>query len=138
MEYRIGHLAFRTHDMAATLQFYTGALGFRHAFGICNDEGEPWLEYVMLPDGRFIEFFYADKADSLENKGYLHLCLEVDDCEKAVAELAAKGVVIRRAPEVGKDRNKQAWIRDPDGRDIELMEMADDGNQAVARREIRW
>ncbi len=138
MEFRMGHLAFRTHDMKATLQFYVEKLGFHHVFSIPDDEGHPLIEYVMLPDGRFIEFFYVDAEASLEDKGYMHLCLEVDDCEKAVEELAGKGIAIRVPVKVGKDLNKQAWIRDPDGRDLELMEIVPEGNQAVARRENHW
>ena len=136
MEFRMGHLAFKTHDMQETLNFYVGALGFTHAFSLSDDQNQPWIEYVMLPDGRFLEFFYAEKDESLQDGGYMHLCLEVDDCEQAVKFLSEKGIAIRIPVSVGKDGNKQAWICDPDGRDIELMEISPEGSHYKARSVI--
>ena len=136
MDFRIGHLAYRTRDMEKTLAFYTGALGFQHIFSLANERGEKWIEYVMTPDGRFLEFFYPDETPVEPGTGYMHLCLEVDDCASAVAELEAKGVAIRVAPNVGSDGNVQAWIRDPDGRDIELMQLSPDSEQARNRAKL--
>ena len=137
MQYRIGHLAFRTADMQKTLTFYTEMLGFRHQFSIKDDQGNPWIEYVMTPDGRFIEFFYMSKQ-TLPEKGesYMHLCLEVDDCAGAVAELESKGVVIDRPVKTGKDGNRQAWVKDPDGRDIEIMELVSVSPQYKGRASL--
>lgn len=136
MEYRIGHLAYRTQDMDKTLAFYTGALGFRHIFSLADGRGEKWIEYVMAPDGRFLEFFYPDAAEFSPGTSYMHLCLEVDDCAAAVAELEAKGVAIRVPVNRGSDGNYQAWIRDPDGRDIELMQLSPDSEQARNRASL--
>ena len=36
MEFRIGHLAYQTADMNATLSFYRDVLGFKHIFSIQN------------------------------------------------------------------------------------------------------
>lgn len=132
MQYRIAHLAYLVNDMDKTLGFYTEILGFRHAFSIPNDAGEKWIEYLMTPDGRFIELFHPEGRPVERDSGYLHLCLEVDDCAAAVAELEAKGVSIRIYPNQGKDGNWQAWIRDPDGRDIELMQLSPDSPQMKA------
>ncbi len=125
MEYRIGHLAFATRDMEATLKFYTGTLGFRHVFSIRDDRDAPWIEYTMSPDGRFIEFFYTDETKPpLRDEGYMHLCLEVTDCAAAVAELRAKDAPITSDVSLGKDGNYQAWTKDPDGRPIEIMQLS--------------
>lgn len=133
MEFRIGHLAYRTRDTEKALAFYVGALGFRHVFSLANERGEKWIEYVMTPDGRFLEFFHPDGSPAEAGAGYMHLCLEVDDCEAATAELRAKGVEIRVSPNRGSDGNLQAWIRDPDGRDVELMQLSPDSPQARSR-----
>ena len=50
-----------------------------------------------------------------------HLCFEVKDLEAYRDDLIHKGVTIS-AITVGMDNSKQAWIKDPDGNDIELME----------------
>lgn len=133
MEYRVGHLAYRTNNMDDTLTFYTEKLGFEHIFSLPDGEGKPWIEYVKTPDGRFIELFHPTEAPVEKDSGYLHLCLEVDDCAAAVEELATKGVAIRVPVSMGTDGNYQAWIRDPDGRDIELMQLSPDSPQFKAR-----
>lgn len=133
MEYRVGHLAYRTHDMGEALRFYTEMLGFEHIFSLADGEGKPWIEYVKTPDGRFIELFHPDGEPVSKDSGYLHLCLEVDDCAAAVRELEDKGVAIRVPVNMGGDGNYQAWIRDPDGRDIELMQLSPESPQYKAR-----
>ena len=137
MKYRIGHLAYPTADMAATLDFYVNKLNFVHAFSIPNDKDQPWIEYLMAGDGRFIEFFHPETVPfSAASGNYLHLCLEVDDIRAAVAELESKGVAIRVPVNQGKDKNYQAWIRDPDGRDIELMQLDPESPQANAQKTL--
>ncbi len=135
MKCGIGHLAYRTQDMPATLAFYVGKLGFSHAFSLADQDGNPWIEYLMAGDGRFIEFFYAG-ADFVPGNAYMHLCLEVEDCAAAVAELEAAGVEIMRPVSMGSDGNYQAWVKDPDGREIELMQLSPDSPQAKARKGI--
>ncbi len=138
MEYRIGHLAFGTRDMDKTLQFYVGILGFRHVFSISDDREAPWIEYLMGPDGRFIEFFYTDaSAAPLRDEGYMHLCLEVEDCAAAVAELRSKGAPITADVSMGKDGNYQAWTRDPDGRSIEIMQLSPASEQFKYRSSLK-
>ena len=137
MEFRVGHLAYLTNDMSKTLPFYTEMLGFRHIFSLPHPEtGKPWIEYVMTPDGRFIELFHPEEGMPTPDGSYMHLCLEVDDCAAAVAELERKGVTIRIPIKRGRDDNLQAWIRDPDGRDIELMQLSPASGQFRARASL--
>lgn len=128
MNYRIGHMAYRTKNMKDTLSFYTDVLNFKHIFSINDDKDQPWIEYVLTPDGRFVELFYPDTEGAPElGRSYMHLCLEVDDCAAAVKELAEKGIstTVRQ----GGDGNYQAWIKDPDGRDIEIMQLVETSEQ---------
>lgn len=136
MDFRIGHIAYRTRDMASALHFYRDQLGFRHVFSLKNDAGEPWIEYLATPDGRFVELFHPEEGRMIgEDTGYFHLCLEVDDCAQAVRELEMKGVAIRVPVKTGGDGNAQAWIVDPDGRDIEIMQLGPDSPQHRSRAE---
>ena len=48
------------------------------------------------------------------------------DIDDAVAELGNAGVPLAREKQLGADGNFQAWIEDPDGNRIELMEMHPD------------
>ncbi len=138
MEYRIGHLAYRVANMKETMSFYTEILGFRHAFGLTDDQGKPWIEYLLTPDGRFVELFYPDTEGVPQlGRSYMHLCLEVDDCVAAVSELRSKGIAITSDVRRGKSGNYQAWIKDPDGRDIEIMQLEENSKQYKARGTLR-
>ncbi len=137
MKYRIGHLAYATTDMEKTLSFYTKLLGFRHFHSIPRD-GKPWIEYLVTPDGRFVELFYPEQKGTPElGKSYMHLCLEVEDLAAAVEELRAQGVEITSEMRTGKDGTSQAWIKDPDGRAIELMHLSDTCAQTQARNALK-
>lgn len=118
----IGHVAYNVSDMNASLDFYVNRLGFEHSFSISRDDGTPWIEYLRVAPGQFIELFYSDKAP--EGGYYNHLCLQVEDCVQTVEALMKNGVVIDVMPKQGKDLNVQAWIRDPDGNKVELMQLS--------------
>nr|WP_308737680.1 VOC family protein [Paenibacillus sp. AR247] len=55
----IGHLAFDVADMNKSIDFYCGILGFKKAFSIEDDHGNPWIEYIKVREGQFIELFYG-------------------------------------------------------------------------------
>ena len=127
----IAHTAYFVKDMKASLDFYCNKLGMELAFSIPDDNGKPWIEYLKVADGQFVELFYAD--GETENKGsYSHLCLQVDDCKAAVADFIAAGVTMDSMPCQGKDFNWQAWVKDPDGNRIEIMQIVPESPQAKA------
>jgi lactoylglutathione lyase len=119
----IAHLAMATADMKAALHFYCDQLGFTHAFSLQDNDGNPWIEYVKVKEGQFLEFFYADgKLDNAQST-FRHLCLEVDDIHAQAKAMEAAGIFIRVQPNQGKDLNWQCWVDDPDGNPIELMQI---------------
>ena len=121
----IGHLAFVAADMEKSLAFYCGALGFQKAFELRRDDGAPWIVYIKVRDGQFIELFHGGaEKPSGGNVGYSHLCLEVRDIHEIAAHLKARGVELDAEPKQGKDTNWQCWARDPDGNRIEFMQMS--------------
>ena len=150
MEYRnIAHASYKVRDLEASLRFYCDGLGFRRKFTIPNRAfiemlkgqpgteaqiarleplcDEPWLTYLEVRPGQFLELFPAygqlpdlDKGD--DHIGYLHLSLEVPDLQAAKEELLSKGIALVSDIALGPDHTYQFWIADPDGNRIELME----------------
>ena len=59
------------------------------------------------------------------------------DLDDVLRQLDERGVALSRPLKLGPDGNRQAWIEDPDGNRIELMEMAADGLQAKAIERLR-
>lgn len=118
----IGHVAYNTADMERALQFYCDILGFQKAFSITDDNGDPWINYLLLPGGQFLELFY-NRPNMQENSAYSHLCLEVEDIHALAAHLGSKNVPLDSEPRRGKDSNWQCWAKDPDGNRIEFMQL---------------
>jgi lactoylglutathione lyase len=106
-------------------------LGCVHAFSLQDQDGNPWIEYVKVADGQFIEFFYR-KEEPQGGSHFLHLCLRVDDVFEKARALEAAGATLRIEPRRGKDGNWQCWVDDPDGIAIELMQIDPSSPQAKA------
>ncbi len=135
----IGHIAIRVKDIDRTLDFYRDKLGFEEMFRLDRD-GKLWLMYLRVTDSQYIELFpeaVGDRAPGREANGLNHLCLEVDSLDGALEELTRAGVTITREKQMGADGNLQAWIEDPDGNRIELMQMDPANMQNAALKRLK-
>jgi lactoylglutathione lyase len=119
----LGHVAIRARDIDRVLDFYTTMLGFTEMFRLNQDDGSLMLVYVRVTDTQYLEFFPNGQGDGPAPRtavGLNHICLAVSD------------LAIAQAIKYGRDGNRQAWIADPEGNRLELMEMAVDSKQAEA------
>ncbi|MCL2879132.1 MAG: VOC family protein [Treponema sp.] len=128
----IAHIALTVSDMEKSLDFYTRVLQFSRAFSLQNPKtGEPWIEYIKAGD-QFIELFYNGTLDNpwrSSLRGFNHLCLRVDDISLTVQAITDAGYPMDQGVKQGSDRNLQAWLKDPDGVRIELMQINPDSPQ---------
>lgn len=125
----LGHIALATHDLERSLSFYA-RLGIREAFRLYRDDGSLLLVYLHVADDRFMEIFPGGPAPDPHRQGsFGHLCLLTDNLHTTVEQLRQAGVVIEREPSRGLDHNWQAWIRDPDGNAVELMQLVEESPQ---------
>jgi lactoylglutathione lyase len=123
---RFNHIAFRVEDLDRSIRWYAGAFGAREAFRATHDDGSPQLVYLELAPGQFIELFPNGKSkvpQPPEAIGYGHFCLVVDDLDAALAHLAQMGAAPAAPPRTGRAGQRLAFIADPDGNRIELMEI---------------
>lgn len=122
---KFGHLALTVKDMEKSIDFYCRVLGCKRAFEINNPaDGKPWIVYLYLGNGEYIELFYDGEIDNPwkpEICGFNHLCILVDDCMKKCEEIKTQGYKVDVEPNRGSDKNWQFWITDPDGIRIEFM-----------------
>lgn len=134
----IGHIAVSVKNIERSMDFYVNKLGFEEMFRLERD-GRLWIVYLRITDTQFIELFpdgVGDSAPPFANVGYNHLCLEVDDIDSAIAEITARGVTLTAEKKLGVDQNYQAWIADPEGNRIELMQLGANAMQTAAIRRI--
>ena len=131
----IAHIAVTVKDMAESIQFYTKALGFTKAFDFRYPvTGEPWIEYLSVSSGQFVELFYGGTEENPWNDnliGFNHLCLQVDDIYDLVRMIRDAGYPIDSEPVQGLDDNLQAWIRDPNSIRIELIQIIPNSPQSL-------
>ena len=124
---RIAHGAITVKDMDLSLKFYTEALGFKKVFEIANPKnGAPWIVYLNICPGQFVELFYDGTVDNPwreELIGFNHFCFEVDDIFASIQQVKDAGFKVDIEPNQGVDYNWQAWVTDPNGVRIELMQI---------------
>lgn len=138
---QLAHLNFSTDKPAEMVDFYTRGLGLGIAFTLDDDAGTPFGWYVDCGNRTFIEIF--DRVRSAKQWGwkpeelrdgtrYRHLSLEVTGMAAFCAALKSRGIRVGE-PKLGMDASWQAWLSDPDGNTIELMEYTTDSLQTGGR-----
>lgn len=131
----LGHVAIKVTDLDRSLDFWERRLGFPEMLRLKNEDGSTWLVYLRITDGVFLEIFPGaenDRAPGWNANGVNHLCLTIDDLDGTVQRIEAEGIALTSKIQMGLDGNRQAWIEDPDGNRLELMEMNKDCLQLKA------
>ena len=127
---QLAHLNFVTNDLNRIVDFYVDKLGMKVKFTLDNKARQPFGYYFECGNTTFLEFFdqamaaevWGGKVEELNiGTRYKHFCLEVSGLDEYCKQLKAKGVDVT-AVSLGMDNSRQAWIADPDGNQIELME----------------
>jgi lactoylglutathione lyase len=127
---RLSHVCFMTNDLKRQTAFYRDLLGLTVQFRFVNSKGEEFGVYLGCGDTTFIEIFdqvlasrqWGGDVKPLEDGNrYAHYCFEVTGLAELRVTLAGRGVEVGPISE-GMDFSHQAWLRDPDGNRIELME----------------
>jgi lactoylglutathione lyase len=123
---RFGHVAFKVSDVEQSVRWYSDAFGVRKIYHAKQDGERPELMFLEFAKGQFVELFTNGKnkmeqpSDAI---GYMHFCLLVDDLDKALQHLALINVHPDRGPFIGRAKQRIAFIADPDGNVIELMQI---------------
>ncbi len=126
-ELRFGHVAFRVSNVERSVQWYKDAFGADRVFHAPRDGERQELMFLEFARGQFIELFTGgiETVKTAPNTiGYQHFCLAVDNLEKMLAHLAAMNVHPHRPPRPGRSNYTIAFVSDPDGNIIELMEIS--------------
>lgn len=127
---RLAHLCLITDNLDRLVAFYRDGLGLRVKFRFAAADGAIFGAYVEAGDSTFLEFFDqklaarqwgGDTGPLVTGNRYGHLCLEVTGLADLHATLLARGVSVGEI-RTGMDSSLQAWLADPDGNRIELME----------------
>ena len=124
---RLLHTMLRVGDLDKSLDFYTRVLGMRLLRRNDYPEGKFTLAFVGYgPESEqaVIELTYNWGVDQYElGNAFGHIALEVDDAYAACDAIrAAGGKVVRDAGPMKHGTTVIAFVEDPDGYKIELIE----------------
>lgn len=136
---QMAHTCIRVRDLDKTLALYHDLLGMPIAKAMRN--GPPERHYAALgSEADYLEIFVAKQDDasaaaSAETGpiGIQHLSIWVENMEELVERLAAGGYpligsgAIRTSPNWVGSSLKVAWIADPEGVKVELLEYTGPG-----------
>ena len=125
----LAHVCFTVRNLDASIAFYVGQLGLRHAFDFINEKGERFGVYLHVGGPSFVELFQGKPEAPAPGQSFRHICIEVDDVAATVQALRAKGIEVTDA-KMGSDNSWQAWLSDPDGNRIELHGYTAESKQA--------
>jgi lactoylglutathione lyase len=117
------HLGLRVADLERSLAFYTG-IGYE-VIGDVPETGLGHLTMLKLPDDEFvtIELVHDPKGQIDVTIGLSHFVLKVESMDATLSALVARGIDAEEptSPD-GSDDFRTAWIVDPDGNRIELVQ----------------
>ncbi|HBN5788358.1 TPA: lactoylglutathione lyase [Enterobacter hormaechei] len=129
---RLLHTMLRVGDLQRSIDFYTNVLGMKLLRTSENPEYKYSLAFVGYgpeSDEAVIELTYNWGVDSYElGTAYDHIALEVDNAAEACERIRSNGGnVTREAGPVKGGTTVIAFVEDPDGYKIELIEAKDAG-----------
>lgn len=124
---RLLHTMIRVGDMQRSIKFYTEVLGMRVLRTSQNTEYKYDLAFVGYEDeseGAVIELTYNYGVESYDHgTAFGHLALGVDNVAQTCEDIRnAGGSVVREAGPVKGGTTIIAFVEDPDGYKIELIE----------------
>jgi catechol 2,3-dioxygenase-like lactoylglutathione lyase family enzyme len=124
----VNHVGISTAHYDEALAFYKGTLGAKEAFTVRNDDGTVRLTYLQLSRDTFVELLPAAAG---QPTGVTHIGIETADVAASIANLRARGLTVAD-PTVGVSKARVGRITDPDGVQIEVMQIGSDSLQRQA------
>jgi lactoylglutathione lyase len=124
---RILHTMLRVGDLEKSLRFYTEVLGMRQLRRNDYPDGKFTLAFVGYgeeSDAAVLELTYNWGVDKYElGNAYGHVAIAVEDASRACAEVKRRGgKVVREAGPMKHGTTVIAFVEDPDGYKIELIQ----------------
>ena len=124
---RILHTMIRVGNLERSLEFYTQVLGMRLLRRKDYEAGRFTLAFVGYSseeEGAAIELTHNWDTQTYDlGNGFGHIALEVEDAHATCAEIKTRGgKVVREAGPMKHGTTVIAFVEDPDGYRIELLQ----------------
>ena len=129
----LSHMAIRTRGITDSVRYYTEVLGLREAFRMFREDGSLGTVYLYIAPGQYLELFSDGTREGITGPdviGICHLCLMTKDIRRSYDAVKAAGSPLDSEVKRGKSQCWMFWTHDPDGTQIEVMEMPPESFQA--------
>nr|AHF24679.1 glyoxalase/bleomycin resistance protein/dioxygenase [uncultured bacterium Contig1584b] len=133
----LSHIALRVRSLDDSLRFYTEILSLREAFRMFREDGTPSTVYLFIAPGQYLELFSGGTEEKVSGRnaiGFCHLCLMAKDIRQSYEAVRQAGGPLDSEIRRGNSHCLMFWTHDPDGTEIEVMEMPPESLQAQADR----
>lgn len=118
----MNHVAINVADIPEAITYYTQKMGYREAFRLNDDKGQPRLVYLHISRNTFLEL---NQANAQRPAGFNHYGLHVENAAEAVARFRKSGVAVSDT-NTSDTKAILANIKDPYMGRIELAELTPD------------
>ena len=115
----MNHVGINVPNIAEAVTYYTEKMGYKEAFRVNDDKGQPRLVYMQISRNTFLEL---NPANAQRPAGFTHYGLHVDNAAAAVARFRKSGATVSDT-NVSDTKAILANITDPYMGRIELAEL---------------
>jgi catechol 2,3-dioxygenase-like lactoylglutathione lyase family enzyme len=116
----MNHLGVNVPDIPQAVSYYTEKMGYKEAFRVTGDNGQPTLVYMQISQNTFLEL---NQANAQRPAGVTHYGLVVDKAVDAVRMFRERGLMVSDATLSAGTKAVLANITDPYMGRIELVEI---------------
>jgi catechol 2,3-dioxygenase-like lactoylglutathione lyase family enzyme len=87
----MNHVGISVANVAEAVTYYTEKMGYREAFRVNDDKGQPRLVYMQISKNTFLEL---NPVNAQRPAGFSHYGLHVDNVAEAVVRFRKNGVTV--------------------------------------------
>lgn len=115
----MNHAGINVPNIPEAITYYTEKMGYREAFRVNDDKGQPRLVYMQISKNTFLEL---NQANAQRPAGFTHYGLHVENAAAAVAMFRKRGAMVSET-NASDTKAILANITDPYMGRIELAEL---------------
>jgi catechol 2,3-dioxygenase-like lactoylglutathione lyase family enzyme len=115
----MNHVGISVPNIAEAVTYYTQKMGYREAFRVNDEKGQPRIVYLQISKNTFLEL---NPVTAQRPAGFSHYGLQVENAAEAVARFRKSGLTVTDT-NISDTKAILANITDPYMGRIELTEL---------------
>ena len=125
----MNHVGINVTNIPEAVNYYTQKMGYKEAFRVNDDKGQPTLVYLHISKDTFLEL---GQANAQRPMGFTHYGVVVNKASDAVRMFKDRGVTVTDVNVSAGTKANLANITDPYMGRVELVELTPDSMHAKA------